>query len=198
MQDETLHILGRKELLVLPKLGLICSIQCPGSVVLKTFDAIRELRDAGVVVAGGFHSPMERECLGFLLKGKQPIVICLAKGLGKVRLPALWRSGIDAGRMLLVSPFADSIRRTTQAQAQTRNQILSRQCQALLIPHASPGGHTEVLAYEILSQKTPVFTLPVEENQQLLSRGAKPCELNEVQRVIGFSRILDPKIRVVG
>ncbi|HQX52209.1 MAG TPA: hypothetical protein PLR25_19980 [Planctomycetaceae bacterium] len=33
---------------------------------MKTFDAIRELRDTGVVVAGGFHSPMERECLDFL------------------------------------------------------------------------------------------------------------------------------------
>ena len=42
-------------------LRLMCSVQCPGSVVIKTFDAIRELRDAGVVVVGDFHSPMEKD-----------------------------------------------------------------------------------------------------------------------------------------
>ena len=59
-----LHGIGNRDILRHPTLGLICSVQCPGSVIMKTFDAIRELRDAGVVVAGGFHSPMEKECLG--------------------------------------------------------------------------------------------------------------------------------------
>jgi hypothetical protein len=48
--------------------------------VIATYDAIRELRDAGVIVAGGFHSPMEGECLDFLLCGAQPVVLCPACG----------------------------------------------------------------------------------------------------------------------
>lgn len=59
-------------------MGLICSVQCPGSIVIKTFDAVRELRDSGIVVAGGFHSPMEKECLDFLLRGEQPVIVCPA------------------------------------------------------------------------------------------------------------------------
>jgi len=50
-------------------LGLVCSIQCPGSIVIKTLDAARALRDAGVAVIGGFHSPMEQEFLDILLRG---------------------------------------------------------------------------------------------------------------------------------
>jgi hypothetical protein len=62
---ESLHCIGNRDILSQKCLALICSIQCLGSVVIKTFDAIRELRDAGIVVVGGFHSPMERECLDF-------------------------------------------------------------------------------------------------------------------------------------
>ncbi len=67
------HGIGNRDILRSRCLGLICSVQCPGSVVIKTFDAIRQLRDAGVIVAGGFHSPMEQDCLDFLLRGDQAV-----------------------------------------------------------------------------------------------------------------------------
>src|ERR1017187_392502 len=37
------------------KTGFFCSSQCPGSIVLKTFDAITQMRDEGLVLIGGFH-----------------------------------------------------------------------------------------------------------------------------------------------
>jgi len=88
--------IGSPEILRHRRLGLICSIRCPGSIVIKTFDAIRELRDAGIVVAGGFHSPMEEECLDFLLRGEQPVIVCPPKGLARPRLPRVWRA-VTAG-----------------------------------------------------------------------------------------------------
>jgi hypothetical protein len=54
-------------------------VRCSGSIVNKTFDAIRELRDAGIVVVVGFHSPMKKECLNFLLRGEQPVIVCPPK-----------------------------------------------------------------------------------------------------------------------
>lgn len=134
----TIHAIGNRDVLATSMVGLVCSVQCPGSIVIKTFDAIRELRDAAIAVAGGFHSPMERECLDFLLRGKQPVIICPAKGLSRPRLPAARREAIDAGRLLLVTPFDESVRRTTKAQAQTRNQFVAALATAVLIPHASP------------------------------------------------------------
>src|ERR1035438_5678736 len=46
-----------------PKTGFFCSSQCPGSIVLKTFDAITRMRDEGQILIGGFHSVMEWEGL---------------------------------------------------------------------------------------------------------------------------------------
>ena len=64
--------IGDVKILSNPLLGLLCSIRCPGRVIVQTYDLARALRDAGVSVIGGFHSPMEKECLDFLLRGKQP------------------------------------------------------------------------------------------------------------------------------
>jgi hypothetical protein len=68
-------VIGDVKILSNPLLGLLCSIRCPGRVIVQTYDLARALRDAGVPVIGGFHSPMEKECLDFLLRGKQPVVV---------------------------------------------------------------------------------------------------------------------------
>ena len=141
-----IHAVGNREILAIPMDGLVCSVQCPGSVVIKTFDAIRELRDAGIVVAGGFHSPMERECLDFLLRGEQPVIVCPAKGLARLRMPAVWRTAIDADRLLLLSPFDDKIMTATKDRAAIRNEFVAALSDVVLIPHASPGGKAEAVA----------------------------------------------------
>ena len=179
----TIHGLGRREVLCEHILGLICSVRCPGSIVIQTFDAIRELRDAGLVVAGGFHSPMEKECLDFLLRGEQPVIVCPAKGLALPRLPTTWRAAIDAGRVLLLSPFGDTVTRTTQAQAETRNEFIAALAHAVLIPHASPGGKAEVIARHVLERGQPLFTFDDEANAGLLKLGARPYNIDEIRRL---------------
>jgi len=150
--------------------------------VIKTFDAIRELRDAGIVVAGGFHSPMEKECLDFLLRGEQPVIVCPAKGLSRPRLPSAWRTAIEAERLLLLSPFGDAVTRTTGAQAQTRNEFIAALSHAVLIPHASPGGKAEAVARQILDRSQPLFTFEDDENTELLKLGAQPYRIDRIQR----------------
>lgn len=78
--QEKRYIIGDVTVLKQSIVAIVCSVKCPGSVVIHTFDAIRQLRDAGVVVVGGFHSPMEQECLEFLLRGKQPVIMSPSEG----------------------------------------------------------------------------------------------------------------------
>jgi hypothetical protein len=57
---------------------------------------IELLRGAGIPIIGGFHSPMEKECLDLLLRGQQPIVICPARSIQGMRIcgfpqPGDWR-----------------------------------------------------------------------------------------------------------
>ncbi|MDP2605510.1 MAG: DNA-processing protein DprA [Deltaproteobacteria bacterium] len=135
-----LWAIGNVEILGKRKVGLFCSVRCPGDAILGAYDSARKLRDDGVTVVSGFHSPVEKECLRILLRGKQPIIICLARALEKFRLPAGWRSAVDAGRLLLVSPFEKRPRRPTTESAQRRNEIVAALSDEVLIIHAEPGG----------------------------------------------------------
>jgi hypothetical protein len=60
---------GNLDLLALPKTALFCSARCPGRVILPTYDQAAKWRDTGRCVIGGFHSPVEKECLHILLRG---------------------------------------------------------------------------------------------------------------------------------
>ena len=105
--------LGNLAILQRQKLALFCSVRCPGKLILETYHLTHSLRDACITVIGGFHSPMEQECLRVLLRGRQPIIICPARGISNIRLPADWKTGLAASRLLLLSPFAGNLRRAT-------------------------------------------------------------------------------------
>src|SRR5436190_24382197 len=92
---------GNLDLLRQPALALFCSIRCPGRLILRTYDLAVALREAGVPVISGFHSPMERECFALLLRGRQPLIACPARSIEGMRLPAEWRQPVEAGRLLV-------------------------------------------------------------------------------------------------
>src|SRR5262245_4039528 len=76
-----LTVIGPLFLLRYRLLALFCFIKCPGDVILRTYDLIRSFRDAGILLIGRFHSPMEKECLTLLLRGTQPVILCPARSI---------------------------------------------------------------------------------------------------------------------
>ena len=74
-------------------------------------DQAQKWRKHGRCIISGFHSPIEKECLYILLRGSQPIVICPARSLERMRIPVEWRESIVKGRLLLLSPFDSSQKR---------------------------------------------------------------------------------------
>ena len=115
--------MGNPDALRPESVSMFCSARCPGDVVLKTFDLARALRDAGTPVFGGFHTPMERECLRLLLRGQQPVVVCPARSIYNMRIPSAWRPALDDGRLLILSPFPAERRRATAALCAERNEL---------------------------------------------------------------------------
>jgi predicted Rossmann fold nucleotide-binding protein DprA/Smf involved in DNA uptake len=136
----------------------------PGDVILKTFGLVRAMREAGIPVIGGFHTSMERECLGILLRGSRPIVICPARGLERMRPSREVRDGIQAGRVLLVSLFGPRHRRATTGWAEKRNRLVAALASWAFVSHAAPGGKTETLCREVLAMRKPIFTVDSPEN----------------------------------
>ncbi|MGC2744668.1 MAG: DNA-processing protein DprA [Candidatus Angelobacter sp.] len=146
----TVDALGDATLLHRHKLGLICSRKCPGDIILKTYDFARSVRGSGLAIVSGFHSPVEKDCLPILLRVQHPVIIVQGHRLSTSRLPANWQKAIEAGRLLLLSPFGDKKMRVTVELAVERNRFVAAISDEVLIPYAAPGSKTEALALDLL------------------------------------------------
>lgn len=170
----SLTTIGNLGLLSGQALAFFCSVKSPGNLILKTYDLARALRDAGVTVAGGFHSPMEKECLRILLRGSPPVVVCPARSVTGMRIPSGWRTPLAEGRLLVISPFPESARRVTADSAAHRNEFVTALADRVFIAHASPGGNVERLCRTALGWGKPVWTFDSPENAAMLLLGARP------------------------
>lgn len=169
----TIWTAGQTCILEGEKTAFFCSAQCPGAVILRTFDAIAAMRDEGRTVIGGFHSPMEWECLRILLRGKQPVIWVPARSIVGMRLKPELRPAFEAGRLLILSPFEPKHKRITAALAEQRNRFVATLANELFIPHAAPNSHTLTLARAQLAGGKPVITIGDSANADLLSMGAR-------------------------
>ena len=61
--------------------ALAASVAGDASVADSTLRLVRRLAEAGVVFVGGFHSPLERLCLGQLAKAGWPVIVFLGRTL---------------------------------------------------------------------------------------------------------------------
>jgi predicted Rossmann fold nucleotide-binding protein DprA/Smf involved in DNA uptake len=172
--------LGNLEILNNNSLAFFCSTKCPGQLILQTYDLARSLRQAGVTVIGGFHSPMEQECLSLLLRGRQPVIICPARSIQGMRLSSVWKSAIADGRIVLLSPFEEHLRRPTAALAQTRNELVATIADVLFVAYAAVGGKIERFCQDVLAKGKPLITLQSEHNAHLIGLGARPIQPDNI------------------
>jgi predicted Rossmann fold nucleotide-binding protein DprA/Smf involved in DNA uptake len=168
-----LWTLGNRAILGHPLLGFFCSSRCPGDVILRTYDLARSLRDASVPVIGGFHSPMEQECLDLLLRGTQPIVVCPARSIERMRVPAAWRNPLDQGRLLVLSPFPTQHRRPTVSLAEKRNRLVAEIATTVFVAHAAPRSKTDAFCRRLLAEGKAVWTFDTPTAEPMQALGAR-------------------------
>jgi len=140
---------GNEALWALHKTAFLCSRQVPAAQVLKCYDWAIGVRDAGTCVMLGAHSQLEKDVLHYLLKGTQPVVVVLARGMKKKVEPELVTE-IERGRLLLVSPFPEAVARVTKDTAMNRNHFMLEHAQEVVVGHIDPEG-TLAKAMESLS-----------------------------------------------
>ncbi len=79
---------------------------------------------------------------GFLLKGKQPLILALARGMRST-----WSEeeliAIEAGRLLVVSPFEATVKRASVASAAVRNRMMVEMADRVVVGWCSVGGELE-------------------------------------------------------
>ena len=135
------HI-GNYELLKLNKTAFLCSRKVPASAVLKCYDWAISQREEGNCIISGFHSKLEKDVLHFLLKGQQPIILALARGM-KNKLEPEFQKAIENNRLLIITPFDRSVKRVTEKTAHIRNQLMVELADIISVGYISEEGHLQ-------------------------------------------------------
>lgn len=170
---EMLTAIGNLDILQNKALAIFSSVKCPGSHILKTYDFMRQLRGTDVTVISGFHSPIEKECLRLLLKGNAPVIVCPARGIKNMHIPTEWKKIINEGRMLILSPFSQNIKRASVKSSIERNQFILSLADKIFVSYAEPGSKTEMLCKEWIKQGKMVRTFDSDYNKNLFELGAE-------------------------
>lgn len=113
--------LGNQGLLKLKKTAFLASSTISSETVLRCYDWATEMRNRGECVVSGFSSKLERDVLHFLLKGRQPIIIVLARRMYKV-IPDELKEPLAQKRLLIIS--TSSAVRQSKITAAARNKYI--------------------------------------------------------------------------
>ena len=156
--------------------ALFCSSRCPAQIILKAHELAQQFRESGVPAIGGYHSPVEKECLRVLLRGSQPIILCPARSIENMRLSPAWKGALAEGRLLLLSIFDSKHRRSTAALAGQRNAFVAALADKICIAHASESSKTLQFAQQVSEWGKPLFTFDTPANRSLFQCGAQRIE----------------------
>lgn len=174
---KTITAIGNPGILKNQPLAVFSSTKCPGSIILKTYDLMKQFRESGVTVISGFHSPMELECLNILLKGKQPVIICPARSIAGMRIKPEYKKPLDEERLLILSPFSEKEKRISSDRSLERNCFAAAIADKIFIPFAEPHSKTENLCRDLLEKGKTILTFDSGHNKNLIALGAAVIDI---------------------
>lgn len=148
--------LGQKEIMKHHKTAFLCSRKCPSDIVLKSLDWAKRKKDRGQCVISCFHSRIEKDVFDILLKGTQPLILMLARGMKK-RWDKEIRNALQQERLLILSPFDESVTRITQKTANKRNQIMADIADDVFLAYAHKNGNLDTLLKGITDKPVKTF-----------------------------------------
>lgn len=136
--SHSLQMIGNAALLDLPdKVAFLSSRKISAADVLKCYEWAEKERNGDRCIVSGFQSPLEKDILKFLLRGKAPLILVLARKLW-AKVPAELTGAVDAGRLLIVSPVKDA--RASAATAAARNRWILDHAGSLVLGALDPNG----------------------------------------------------------
>ncbi len=131
------QMIGNAGLMGLPKTAFLSSRKVAPQDVMRCYDWATGVRDTDKCIIGGFQSALEKDVLRFLLRGKAPVILVLARKLWN-EVPEELREPIGEGRLLVVSPV--SAARASASTAMARNRWILENCDEVVIGSLDPDG----------------------------------------------------------
>ena len=142
-----MEYLGNKELLNLPKTAFLASSTIPPDMVLKCYDWATSKHEGCIV--SGFSSKLEKDVLHFLIKGKQAVIMVLARQMYK-QIPRELQSLLNENRLLIISTC--SATRQSKATALARNKYICEQADHILFVGVTPSSSLYPLSKDFIEK----------------------------------------------
>ena len=143
-----MEYLGNKELLSEDSTAFLCSRRFPAQIILRSYDWAKEQREQGNCIMCGNHSAIEKDVFEILLRGKQPLILMLARGM-QTRFSKDIKKALEQNRLLIISSFDENITRVTRDTAKKRNQEMISMCSKIVVAYATPNGQLDSLLKNI-------------------------------------------------
>ncbi len=134
--EEARDYLGNKDLLKQPITAFLASNTISSETVLRCYDWATEICRQGLCVVSGFSSKLEKDVLHFLLKGKQPIIMVLARQMYKV-VPTDLKEALEQNRLLIIS--SSQAVRQSRTTALARNRYVCEMADEIILVGAAEG-----------------------------------------------------------
>ncbi|MBW6533748.1 MAG: DNA-binding protein [Mariniphaga sp.] len=136
--------MGNTEHLKQTKTAFFCSRKVPAGIILKSYDWAKQQREAGNCIVCSNHSPIEKDVFDIFLKGKQPLILALPRGLKKRWEPEIMEA-IQSNRLLIVGPFDTTVTRITRETALQKNETIIALADEIVAGYVEKGGQLEEL-----------------------------------------------------
>ena len=151
---EPRFMIGNRALLDLPKTAFLASRTGDRRVALSLPDLAFPERPACVI--SGFLSPLERAVFDQCLADNTPMIQVLACGLPETFPPRTQRA-LDAGRLLVMTPFPETIVQVNATRAAWCNQYLLHTADRIVIGHLNPDGMLACLLADMPADKPVIL-----------------------------------------
>lgn len=152
-----IEYLGNKKLLELRKVAFLCSRTVSSGAILRCYDWATKMADGGNVIIGGFQSKIEKDVLHFLLKGKQPLIIVIARQMYK-KLPNELTNPMNEGRLLIISTSPNAVR-VSKDTANKRNSYLSEIADEIVFGYISKESSLNNIFQMFIEKSQILYTL---------------------------------------
>jgi hypothetical protein len=139
-----LKYFGNKSILNNNKTAFLCSRKVPAGIILGSYDWAKQQREAGNCIACSNHSPIEKDVFDILLKGKQPLILVLPRGLKKRWEPKIIEA-VQSKRLLIINPFDQTVTRITRETAHKKNETIIALTDEIVAGYVEKGGQLEEL-----------------------------------------------------
>ena len=90
-----------------------------------------------------------------------------------MRVPLEYKEGLESGRLLLLSPFSEK-RRPSTDMAVYRNRIVAALADEVFVAYAEPSGKLHRFCKELVGWGKRIYTFSGRANKALIAMGATP------------------------